>query len=521
MKIERKDYIEVVESLGEDFCAQLLQGVRGSLRPFREVDSQSLHDVLRFLRYHRVIGRVASRLDQDLENSEFGRAVKSLYEAIVERYNRQMHTLSKFIETFCFDMDVVLLKSSYIHAVYRDPWLVEPNGDLDIVVSRPNRLVDRLRKADLQKKSLSWPDPCHEMEVVIFNKTRIELHRYLPIWAPIGNATHGVDLQEQSVSAKTQTEGLDYRILRDRAVYSQFNGTKFFYSSPIIHLLTVISSRYRDSCLYGHANISKPPIRLVEMLDVSAILDRSEGWEKVLSDLVRKFNCYEALRWFGLTMLTWLEDDRLIRFVNSISPSKLQGTIPKLLAGGSWIDLPFQPTREALAHPETKDVLHALGVRYKTLALSSGAASQIINMENLHGENGRALSIGHSALTDLELHFRLEGNVLEIKMPIGGDISPHQEYRAYVEINSSFVEFFGHRTLNYLQLRKHYHSWDRGIGNAFYQEEGYFVASLDLKPFFRRGESTADMVLSIAVPQFPRDSDRGWICALSLEASIN
>lgn len=506
-------YKTVVSRLGVDLCERLLKSLSSADGILQEVREDQEAEVLTFLRYHRVIGRCVQALQGT--GGWLLEPLTAMYEDELATKRRRQEIAERFFQQYCFDMDVVLLKTSYTHEVLNDPYSVEPNGDVDFVVERPNLLVERLRSANLPPKTDGWPDPCHEMEVVYFESTRMELHRYIPLWSALKLGRDCVDLESRRVSAKTRPDGLDYRSLRKGAKEIALPGGRtVFYCDPLVHLVTVISSRYRDSCLYAHASYTKPPIRLSEMLDVRALLDR----HKEMTDRLVRFcdgaHLHDAMTWFASTMSYWVGDDRLQVASNRASQPAAAGgeSTPKLLAGGSWVDLPFDPKREALVHPTSADVLDRLGVGGVPIAVTTGVETAIPFQSGSEG-GGVALSIGHTSLTDLEIGVLFDGTHLTLSMPISGDISRHQEFRAYVEVNSSFVELFGHRSLQYLQLRKYYDTWREGIGNEYRIVGDRVEVKLDFAPF-RTAGNAADLILSVGVPQYPRDTDRGWVFGL-------
>ncbi|MBY5370564.1 hypothetical protein [Rhizobium leguminosarum] len=498
----------VMKRLGETEAAAILRTSLAEPEFLHTITEDEAPFIVSLLEDHRIVGRVLGAIS-DVDSPVRSR-LERLYNSYLGEIERRRDVLSEFFDKFCKGMEVIILKTYYSHLILEDPWSAEPNSDIDFMVSEPNTLAARLRTSGLSKKSANWPDPCHEMEVVDFREVRMELHRYIPLWSALRSHGPCVDLARRRADAKTRPNGFGFDDLKGDAVNVQLlHARQVMFSDAAKHILIIMSSRYRDTCLYPHARLYKAAIRLSEMIEVKSVLDRVSGAADALRQLIQEHHIEDMARWFGSTMSYWIGDDRILQLVGGPS----EGTVPKLLAGQAWIDLPTDPAKEPISHPTTSSVLDVLQVGKERELLKAGEDYRF-----LISAHGVALSVGFTGINDLSVGLMQQNGRLKLSLPIAGDISVHQEFRAYVEINSTFIELFGVRSFNDLKLRKWYYTWDKGENNTYSMDDSSVLIDLDLRPFLEEGSTELDFVLAVGVPQYPRDTDRGWIwgvrCAL-------
>ena len=327
-------------------------------------------------------------------------------------------------------MDVVLFKCHCFF--YTGEFDIRATGDLDIGVSKPSVLLERVNAANIPH--LRNRLPLHEVANLDFEGAHIDLHRYYPAWEITPYITHLVkDGGGCTLSTHRAHEtGLPVAELIANGKAVDVDGARFFVPSRTTAATITLAASHRDFVTQAAWYLKNhPPQRLSDLCEVRDALD-DPGFSKAeFIELIKRQRLGDALRWFAGNMEGILGDARLKdiyreAFGDAESSAIGDDWMLHLVAGGFWLPFTRDALRDLTVLVPTSEVTDSLKVPAMTLA-DGEKKSFSLDDPAVQKQIGVVL-VGHTLLDNHTLEIGRDGLVLSFAFKAGAEI--HIEYRS-------------------------------------------------------------------------------------------
>lgn len=469
-----------------------------------------------FLSAHRVLGRLLVAIDRaGSPNLQVVRGLaENAHREHVAHFRLLQEKLAKFIHEFCYDMDVVIFKNHYYYAP--SELAIRSTGDLDIAVSRPGILLDRLNSAGIPHRRQRLP--LHEFVNVVFEGVDVDLHRYYPAWEVLPHNTHLVtDIRNYTANGHRAYErGLPIIELIANGTAVEADGVRFFVPSRTAAAAITLAASHRDFVTQAAWYLKDhPPQRLSDLCEVIDALNDATFSPGEFLALIRRQGLQDALLWFAQNARDVLGETRLLELHQSAFGEIKSTAIGRdwmlhLVAGGFWVPFRRNALRDVTMLIPTSEVTSSLGVPRMTLR--DGEIRRFVLSEiTSESEIGVMLS-GHIQLDKQTIDLRRDGLTLTIAFNAGAEI--HIEYRAYFELNGECLEWD-----NLYTPEVEYMCGSEAARNSMLSSQyDPTTRTLNLQYLLGEEQRNEDLHLLIAVsaPAMPWESERGYLAALCL-----
>ncbi len=477
---------------------------------------QSPQECVDFLSVHRAVGRLISTLDKT-GSPAFGdlrRIALDSHTKHAQYFKFLQKKLAKFIREYCYDMEVLLFKCHYYYSP--DEFYIRPTGDLDIAVSKPSVLFERLTADNLAHFNVRLPP--HEVLNVVFEEAHIDLHRYYPTWEVSPYVTH---LLEDGGGCTLNTHrahevGLPVAELIAKGMAVEVDGTRFYVPSRTAAATITLAASHRDYVIQAAFFLKNhPPQRLSDLCEVRDALD-DPGFSKAeFIDLIERQGLQDALRWFAGNTEEILGDTRLTAIYREAFGDVKSSAIGddwmlRLVAGGFWLPFTRDALRDLTVLVPTSDVTD--GLKVPVMMLADGERKSF-NLDDpaVQKQIGIVLS-GHVLLDNHTLEISRDGLVLSFAFKAGAEI--HKEYRFYFEINGECSEWDNIYTPEMTYLCGSEAARQATVSSSY--EPGSRMMRLQYRLAEDQCNEELNVLISVSAPAAPWESERGCLVALRL-----
>lgn len=477
---------------------------------------QSPQECVDFLSVHRAVGRLITTLDKT-GGAVFGdlrRIALDSHAKHAQYFKFLQEKLAKFIKKYCHDMDVLLFKCHY----YFSPaeFYIRPTGDLDIAVSKPSVLFERLTADNLARFNERLPP--HEALNVVFEEAHIDLHRYYPTWEVSPYVTH---LLEDGGACtlnrhRAHERGLPVAELIAKGMAVEVDGARFYVPSRTAAATITLAASHRDYVIQAAFFLKNhPPQRLSDLCEVLDALD-DPGFSKVeFIELVRRQGLRDALRWQADNTEAILGDTRLKAiyreaFGDVESSAISDDWMLRSVAGGFWLPFTRDALRDLTVLVPTSEVTDSLKVPVMTLA-DGERKSFRLDDPAVQKQIGIVLS-GHVLLDNHTLEISRDGLVLSLAFKAGAEI--HKEYRFYFEINGECSEWDNLYTPDMTYLCGSEAARQATVSCSY--ESGSRTTRLQYQLAEDQCNDELNVLIAASAPAAPWESERGCLVALRL-----
>lgn len=256
----------------------------------------------------------------------------------------------------------VLLKGYAAHLALGTPRSLRRTLDLDLVCARPEPLLDAVRRGEAE--SYRNPSP-HELANARFFGRDVDLHAHYPIWsyAP-SRPTRTVDVEDGIVAChhgRLAVAPLEpARLLADAIPAAALGAPQVRVPDPAVSILILAAHAYRNAVSRSSVSVrEKPPVRLVELVEIRDLLDHPRFDPDRLVELACALEAGRTLALAGSLVDAVLDDGRLSASAGSLGASP--GRLPVSVWGGIWIDPAYDARALLDRHVSTRAVADALG----------------------------------------------------------------------------------------------------------------------------------------------------------------
>ncbi|MDR7033149.1 hypothetical protein [Mesorhizobium sp. BE184] len=477
---------------------------------------QDPRDSVDFLLAQRVVGRLITAIDKtgDPAFGEVRQIALETYDKWTGHFNFLLEKLAKFIKLYCYDMDVVLFKCHCFF--YTNDFNIRATGDLDIAVSKPSVLLERVNADNIPH--LRDRLPLHEVANLDFEGAHIDLHRYYPAWEITPYITHLVeDGGGCTLSTHRAHEtGLPVAELIANGLAVDPHGARFFVPSRTTAATITLAASHRDFVTQAAWYLKNhPPQRLSDLCEVRDALD-DPGFSKAeFIELIKRQGLRDALRWFAGNTEEILGDTRLSAIYREAFGDVESSAIGDdwmlhLVAGGFWLPFTRDAVRDLTILVPTHEVTDSLKVPAMTLA---DGERKVFALDDpaVQKEIGVVL-VGHTLLDNHTLEISRDGLVLSLAFKAGVEI--HIEYRSYFELNGECLEWDNLYTPEVEYLCGSEAAYKAMVSSSY--EPGSRMMRLQYRLPEDQRDDELNMVVAVSAPAMPWESERGYMAALRI-----
>lgn len=499
-----------------DVAAQLMAFAAGTRSDVPQYLVQHPQESVDFLEVHRVVGRLISVIDRRRDPSldPVRRVAVESHGKHAVYFNFLQQKLAKFIKTYCHDMDVLLFKCHYYYSP--GDLSIRPTGDIDIAVSRPTFLAERLAAAKLSNFHDRLPP--HEVVNVVFEEAHIDLHRYYPAWEVSRYVTQVLDDGGACTlnSHRAHERGLSVAELIATGMEVNIDGSRFFVPSRTAAATITLAASHRDYLLHAAYFLKDhPPQRLSDLCEVRDALDDPSFSKSAFIELIRRQGLQDALLWMAGNTEAVLGDTRLLAlhqeaFGDAGSSAIGADWMLRVAAGGFWLPFSRDAVRDLTILIPTSEVTD--GLKVPEMALADGERKIFaLGDPAVQKQIGIVLS-GHILLDGHVLEISRQGLTLSLAYKAGAEI--HKDYRAFFEINGETMEWDNLYSPDVEPISGSPAAYKGMLGSVYDRE------TRTMKLQFRLSEAQRDeelnVVFAASAPAVPWESERGSLLALRI-----
>ncbi|WP_372424374.1 nucleotidyltransferase family protein [Salinarimonas chemoclinalis] len=256
----------------------------------------------------------------------------------------------------------VLLKGHAAHLTLGTRRSLRRTLDIDLVCARPEPLLQAVRRGEAE--SYRNPSP-HELANARFFGRDVDLHAHYPIWdfAP-SRPTWTVAVEDGLVACHAGRLAVSplepARLLADALPVPALGAPYVRVPDPAASILVLAAHGYRNAVSRSSVSVrEKPPVRLVELVEIRDLLDHPGFDRDRLAALASALDAGRTLALAGGLVDAVLDDDRLAALAASLGSGS--DRLPVSVWGGIWIDPAYDARALLDRHASTEAVANALG----------------------------------------------------------------------------------------------------------------------------------------------------------------
>lgn len=510
-------YAEEYESIRDPKIAKhVMAFAAGTRQDIPEYLVTNPQQTTEFLFAHRVSGRLLRALDR-LNRPDLGEVrehAASVHQLAVTKYRFLEEKLAKFVKVFCHDMDVLVFKNHYYYAP--GELSIRRTGDLDIAVSKPNVLQERLNASGLERQRERLP--LHEFVNIGYEGADIDVHRYYPSWEVAPYVTHALERNGKCTLSthRAHERGLSVAELIAGGMAVDVEGARVHVPSRTAAALITIAASHRDYVTQAAWYLKNhPPQRLSDLCEIVDALDDPSFSADELISQTRRQGLQDALRWFAGNLEEVLGDSRLSKlygdaFGDARSTAIGDDWMLHLVAGGFWLPFTRNAVRDLSVLVPTSEVTEALGVPVMTLA--DGETRVLSLADPAVQEQIGVVLAGHVHLDNHRLEISRNGQELSFAFNAGTEI--HIEYRSYFELNGECLEWDNLYTEGVEYLCGSKAAYKAMVSSA------YDPATRTMRVRYRLADDQVDdelhTLVAVSAPVMPWETERGYMAVMRL-----
>lgn len=337
----------------------------------RAASGPSLH---RLFAEHRVSGRALDYIERhrpawsDEALAEQLRAQQQANAGAIAQHAAAMRMLRD--EWLSRDEPIVIIKGLALYAHTRRPQTIRPTLDADILVTEPQRLVSRMKAANLQEYRKVSP---HELINVTLAGVPIDLHAHYPAWSidrhlgrPLLSSRGGLQIHEH-VSRLIVTQ-IPVEALLDNALPAAVFGVPgVYYPSASMSALITCVHCFRDYLSRSSVTArSKPPLKFAEIAEFADYLTLPEFDIGRFCEATNRYHAQDAVEWLVEKVEAHHRVPEVVKVTHRIRAGiqRPMGTYvmpAQAVWTGFWASLKRDAADMLLQHAHTAEVVARLG----------------------------------------------------------------------------------------------------------------------------------------------------------------
>lgn len=453
-----------------------------------------------FARRHRIVGRLLGRFrGTDIPGSAaLHEALTELHAEIQSNFDDQMAALGRFVAKFCAGMGVVLLKNQAGYFLTGDATTLRGSGDLDICVTAPNTLCERLGSVVTVTRADARLPP-HEFANVVFDEVVFDCHNYMPMWSP----TSGIGAPDDFVGM--QEDALTARDIMPTARTLENLAPGVFIPSTALSAVISIAAAYIDFVIHCAAHVRRlPGVRASDLLEVAALVRADAFNHREFEAAIERFQLHEALDWFA-SCLSEVFEDRILHKFGARAPAQ---SVRRLVAASCLFPFPHDPVRDLTRRPTSSDII--LGCAPISYDLATATVLSI----PIGQQSGAVIASRKTSVDALSLEFQWSDETVAIRLPLSSSVN--STARIYLEIDGEMLMWDNVGQLDTFSI----FAATRPARRAFIDlEADKHFATIRYRRQPDQGGSHR-FVVGASVPELPWSAYAGWLTAFEVRPSV-